>query len=1196
VRFVTAPLAPALVAIAIGILADRWLIALETQTLDLIALALGVIAIVTNRHARFCNLALLAALPFVGAAWHHYRWSDMDADDLARTVTETPRPAWVRGFVSEARGLRHQRPGFGFGGGDQEKVTTRFVLDVTAITDGQSWRKASGRAVVVVTGDLSSIRAGQAVETAGQISTPAGPLNPGEFDYREFLRAQGIRLRLGVDDPEGFWPDPGATDRAFDLWLDRHRYRIRSWLFEQFDPATAPLASALLLGWREEIDPEVNDAFARTGTTHLLAVSGLQLQALAVTLLLVFRVLGAPRRPSYLIVGVTMFGYAVLVGGAPSVVRSTVMTITFCSAALALRLARPANTLSLAALFTLAINPMYLFDVGCQLSFLAIAALVWLVSPASALMRQIFETIRGRTLGPRSALDDLERLFEPGWRKALRRAGAGMFEGVVASTVVWLAALPLVALRFHIVSPIGIFLNLPLVPLTSAAMLLGGLSLLFSAAWGPLGAPLAWAAAWLLRLTQTIVLWGVAQPLGHRFVVGPTWLWVMVFYVLLALAALAAAKTARQAGPRSTRRFARHGAWWLLLGWIVPGWWLGGMAAGNATLETEFLAVGHGLAVMIRTPDGQNLLYDCGRLGDPTVGRRIIAPALWARGVSYIDTVFLSHADQDHFDGLPDLLDRFSIGEVRFPPGFAGLENPLAAQLIKDLEARRIPVRPLTAPRAWNQAGVQFTVSHPPDGWHPETSDNARSLVLDIAFRGRHLLLTGDLEQLGLNELVDRAPPEPPPEIFLAPHHGGRTANPGWLYQWARPRLVVVSQRPVVAHAGDALAPLEQHGLPLLRTWRHGAIRCTWTDDGIVTHAFLDNGNDVTDNHHPNAVAATPAPDSSAEGVSVARESSRGYLRLLSGCLGFALGAITCLALAVIEFAAWVLIAPPRSILSGDFRASVARESGQEVLGEPIEIRAADGARLAGRWLAAPGSVNTGRTAILLHGFAEASSALEARRAAALNRHGWNVAVLDSRGYGKSDGPYSTFGGREAGDIHAWLRFLSVRTAGIDPELPLRAVLWGRSMGAAIAMRTAAAEPALAALVLESPMVDLDVSMALVLGRRMIPFPKLMARLVTRRAGKLAGVPIHRPRPIDSARKVTCPTLILHGTNDTVVSIDEARRLATAFPAPPYWIEVPDARHTDVVDKGGEELLDRIAEFLNETANAGSAARTRASS
>src|SRR5262249_54583589 len=144
---------------------------------------------------------------------------------------------------------------------------------------------------------------------------------------------------------------------------------------------------------------------------------------------------------------------------------------------------------------------------------------------------------------------------------------------------------------------------------------------------------------------------------------------------------------------------------------------------------------------------------------------------------------------------------------------------------------------------------------------------------------------------------------------------------------------------------------------------------------------------------------------------------------------------------------------------------------------ESIEIRAADGARLFGRWISAVPPVVTGRTLVLLHGFAEASSALEARRAAALIRHGWNVAVLDSRGYGRSDGPYPTFGGREAGDIRVWLESFAARVARFDTPLPFHAVLWGRSMGAAIAVRTAAAEPRLAALVLESPMVDLEASM-----------------------------------------------------------------------------------------------------------------------
>ena len=148
-------------------------------------------------------------------------------------------------------------------------------------------------------------------------------------------------------------------------------------------------------------------------------------------------------------------------------------------------------------------------------------------------------------------------------------------------TVVWLAALPLVAFRFHLVSPIGIFLNIPLIPLTSAAMLLGGSLWCCQRRGARSGARWRGPPPGYCSLTQTIVLWGVAQPLGHRFVVGPTWGWVLVFYALLALAALAATKTARQADPRRTRRFARRGVVVAAAGWIVPGWWLGGIGRGK---------------------------------------------------------------------------------------------------------------------------------------------------------------------------------------------------------------------------------------------------------------------------------------------------------------------------------------------------------------------------------------------------------------------------------------------------------------------------------------------------------------------------------------------------------------------------------------------------------------------------------------
>jgi competence protein ComEC len=1173
-------------AMAAGILLDRYLEPWATQKWVGVTLVFAAIAVFLARRPLICVALVLAAVAGSGGAWHHARYRDLAPDDLALRLTDTARPVWVRGVVRDALGVRASE-GFGFGDQASARLSTRFVLDLTELSDGRKWRKTSGRATTIVTGDRSEVLSGQSIEAAGQLGLIPPPMNPGEFDYREFQRVEGVRLRFTVSDPQSFWRRPAGTN----FWPRELLGRIRSWtrarLFDRLDPSVAPLAAALLLGQREGIEPEVNDAFARTGTTHLLAISGLQLQALAFALLAAFRLLGLPRRPTYSSVAVAMVAYAVVVGPAPSVVRATVMTAAFCLASISQRSNRPANTLALAAIGTLAVNPSYLFDVGCQLSFLAIGTLIWLVPPSAALVRAGIGRLRDRLLGRLTPLDHLERDFEPEWRAALRRAGVIVVDSVVASAVVFLAALPLVAMRFHLVSPIGILLNIPLIPLTTAALLFGGLGLLVASIWAPLGTPLAWCASRCLDSTKAIVLWGVGQKWGHRFVVGPAWGWVLAFYVLLILAVLVG-RRGFSFGRFPSLRWQRTIPCCLLAAWIIPGWLFPpALTSRSATAEAEFLSVGHGLAVLIRTPDGGAYLYDCGRLGDPSVGRRIVAPALWNRGIGRIDAVFLSHADQDHYDGLLDLLDRFPIDVVRITPRFGGEANPAAVDLLARIRSRGIPITHVTAADSWNAAGVSFTIRHPPAGWDAQSSDNARSIVLDVAFAGRHILLTGDLELSGLDSLVAQPRPDPPPEVILAPHHGGRVANPRWLYEWARPRIVIASQRPPAVPANDPLGAVEQMGIPVLRTWRKGAIRMSWTRDGVIATAFLDG----SDNKHVNSrlsdtrVRIIPSQSPSFRQFDTPPRTSLGVgLKLLVGLAGFILGLIACLALAVIEIGAWALVMPYRSLAASLPSGAKDPDSSSDV--KQIATRASDGSRLTARWFPANGLSSTGRTVLLLHGFAETSRALEAARAAALNRCGWNVAALDSRGHGRSEGDFSTFGGLEARDIEAWLDELSARVARSHPGIPFQPVLWGRSMGAAIALKAASLDPRPVALVLEAPMVDIVDSTAVVLRRRRLPFPVILARQIVRRAGKVAGMPIDRPGPVEVASSVRCKTLILHGTDDPIVPMQEARRLAEAFPSPPHWFDVAGAKHIDVVDKGGEALLDQISQVLADAAGA----------
>lgn len=1180
-----APLAPVLLAAALGIAFDRFVSPWGTATWAALALGAGAAALLAPSREVTADLAVLVAFLGVGGGWHHAWWSDRTSDDLSLSTSDTPRPAWLRGVVREVLGMQHVQTDRNGSSSHPENRRnsrdswrTRFVLDITATNDGQGWRPASGRAMASVNGGIEDLLGGVPIEVVGQMSTVAGPLNPGEFDYRAFLRGQGIDLRLTIASADGIRPDPEGRSSPLARLLGKLRAWSRASLVGGTAPEVEPLAAALLLGRREGVDPEVNDAFARTGTTHLLAISGLHMQVLAGALLLAARALGVPRRPAFLGVALATIGYAALVGPAPSVVRSTIMTVTFCLAEMAGRMTRPANILALAALGTLAVNPTYLFDVGCQLSFLAIAALGWLVAPAEQGLGAVGQTVRGRLLGPPSPLDELERRLETGWKKGIRSVIRNGGRTILASTVVWLAALPLVAMRFHVVSPIGILLNVPLIPLTSTALLLGGSGMALSAVWGPAGAWATRAAGWLLEWTQTIVLWGVARPWGYWFSPGPGWAWTLLFYTVLGLAAAASVGPAIRPG---NWRSGRVWAWCGLAVWSLMGLALAWFPGAPRTSEADVLAVGHGLAVVVQGPGGGVVLYDGGRMGDPSVGRRIIAPALWSRGVSRIDEVILSHADQDHYNGLPDLLDRFAIELVRVPEGFGGPANPEAERLLAQIQSRGVPIVSAVAGETWNVGGARLAVQHPPAGWYPEAPDNARSLVIDVSRTGRHLLLTGDIEGIGLTALIKQPSPNPPPDILLSPHHGGRAANPAALYHWASPRAVVVSQRPPREGVADALAPLEQQGIPLWRTGSAGAIRLRWADDRIVAKGFLSTDESEkpvkgsTTMHRPGA-GSFPLAFVEFASLSIG-------IRALIVLSGFALGVALWAVLTIVEFGAWILVVPPRASRRGRQESDVGagEQPGHEVLSEAIESTAVDGVRLAGRWYPASGHDAHARTILLLHGFAEDPSVWEKARAAILNAHGWNVAAVDSRGYGQSGGLHASFGGHEAMDVSAWLDAISARVGVPGRADPFQAALWGRSMGAAIAMRAAERDDRIAVLVLESPMVDLDRSVARLLRKRKLRATGLLARLITARAGRIAGVSLRRPRPLDVAPRLKAPALILHGTDDWLVPADEVRRLAGSFPQPPERIEIPGAGHSNVIATGGDELIARVAGFLD---------------
>ncbi|HEY8504986.1 MAG TPA: ComEC/Rec2 family competence protein, partial [Gemmataceae bacterium] len=578
-------------------------------------------------------------------------------------------------------------------------------------------------------------------------------------------------------------------------------------------PEQAGVAAALLLGDATAMSGPEWDRYARAGVVHALAISGQHLVVLGWFAWFVLRLTGLRRRQAAAAVALFLLAYALLTGGRPAAMRAAVMVGVFCGGVLLVRPVLPANALACAWLAVLMLNPTDPFTPGCQLSFAATAVLMAAAS-----------WFRRPELSP---VEELTEESRPAWLRAVRELGRMTLVLYAVNLILWLAATPLIAHWNHVVSPVAVLVGPPVVLLSSLALVAGFLLLLALPLGGWLAAPFAWLTGTLLEMCQGLVGWANAAPGGCLFLAGPGLWWLAGFYAGLAALLLLAGTGL------PVRRWAlTGGAAWLGVGLLA------GIARPVADeLRVTFLAVGHGGCTVLETPDGRVLLYDAGAITGPEVTRRRIAPFLWHRGVGRIDEVFLSHADLDHFNGLPDLLERFPVGQITLAGGFTARDSPGVELLLRRADELGVPVRTAVAGDRFAAGEVTLEVLHPPrEGM--EGDENVRSLVLRVTHAGHTILLTGDLEGPGLARVLNLPPGAT--DVLMAPHHGSRRSNTPELADTTRPRLVVSSQAAPLWPPRQP-SPYEERRIPVLATHEHGAVTLLSHRGGLVVETFRGN-------------------------------------------------------------------------------------------------------------------------------------------------------------------------------------------------------------------------------------------------------------------------------------------------------------------------------------------------------------------
>lgn len=752
------PLVVVLAAVCAGIAVDRWLaIWLSTWLLVSIVAWLAWWRLWRRNALQPAACLLLVSAAATAGAWHHCRWSLFPADEASMFAPTAPGPVAVElRAVDGARRIPAPPP-------DPlrtiaQRERTRIEVEVVAVRDGNEWRTASGRATLLIDGNVLDVNAGDTLRAFAQWSRASKPANPGEFDFSSLARSRRELVTLFCEFPECL-----ASDHAGWTWprfanpaaiVDWLRTGGESLLWQNLSPRTSGLAAAMFLGARNELDPDLAQAFVETGTIHLLVVSGLNVGILSTFLMYTLQVLLVPRGWTLAIIVTVCLLYAAATDGEPPVVRATVMVLVSCLAVFLSRRPLHYNTLAAAGLVVLAINPAELFSAGTQLSFLAVGVLVF---------------VSESRLGKRD-LDPLERLIartRPLPERLLRLAGRNFWRATLATTLIWFIVAPLVMARFHLVSPVAVLLG-PLLAVPVFIAMICGFGI-FLTGWllPPVGAVLGKLCEAMLMMMQASVESARGLPLSHQWVAGPGDWWLAGFYGLLLVAVLVPRM-------RPSRR-------WLLglsAGWIAVGFGVSLLpAADRDEVRCTFLSVGHGAAVVVELPGGKTLLYDCGRLGSPTSASRIVSSFLWSRGITHLDAIVVSHADADHYNALPAILGQHSVGIVYVSPVMFDDPNSRALSAVRSaIDEQQVPLKEVWAGDRLRAADdVSIEVLHPPR-LGVIGSDNANSIVLAIEYQGRRILLTGDVEPPGLESLYAELPYDC--DVTMAPHHGSLASDP----------------------------------------------------------------------------------------------------------------------------------------------------------------------------------------------------------------------------------------------------------------------------------------------------------------------------------------------------------------------------------------------------------------------------------
>jgi len=645
---------------------------------------------------------------------------------------------------------------------------------------------------------------GQRLRFTAKLRMPRNYRNPGAMDMAGYLASQGIRL-TGSARAGSVEVLPGFVGSRIGLWRSAARRSVLARIMQLWPGEHGALMQAMLIGGRAFFGREIKTDFQRTGTYHILVVSGINVGILAFAAFWTLRRLPMGETWATITTILLSWGYAFLADLGSPIVRATITLNIYLLTRLLFRDRAALNGLGIAALGILLVNPRTLFEASFQLTFLSVIAVAGIavpvlrrsIDPLRRALRNFDSPAFDFSLPTRTAQfrfdvrlirEQLGNLVGPRVANFVVVRGTGFALGAAEllfiSTVIQIAlALPM-AWYFHRATTMALPANALVIPIAEV---------LLPAA--VLAVALSYVSTWLAYVPAAIsayaldALTGTIRIISHMRISD-----VRVPTPTLAVCcAAAAAFGLALLLARRRMLFATFGLAGLLASaaWIVlfppkPQWHPG-------IFEITAIDVGQGDSLLLITPEGKTLLLDAGGMPGNTrsefdVGEEVVSPYLWSRGIRRLDAIAISHAHTDHLGGMRSVIANFQPRELWY-----GVESPSIPfrEVEEAAKLFHVEQKALTAGDTFDYGGVHVRVLNPEMGIPPhDPPQDDESLVLRMQYGETSALLVGDAHRRIEKLLANEAPQA---DLLKVGHHGSATSSSPDFLAAVKPRYAVVS-------------------------------------------------------------------------------------------------------------------------------------------------------------------------------------------------------------------------------------------------------------------------------------------------------------------------------------------------------------------------------------------------------------------